>query len=243
MISNTEINEQDNSFSSKQLELRNPNSSWKTVGVRVRSQDLVVLNQRLRLYGFETLGQLVADFLATKFPPLTEDRQIQAMEGNTQSFGLKTLVNCTAFDPTFYKNVDLDDMLKYLLTIRRLDNKHTKDIVSYFRRFRDLFFGVQPEEILKFQPPKRGCIIQAMRHFGSYYFYKTNNPECKELIDKIINRYGLDIALDMHQRIYIVDDNLVSNKVKDLLVIQGDLGLTVKVGLFSRLREDEINYA
>jgi hypothetical protein len=82
-----------------------------------------------------------------------------------------------------------------------------------------------------------------MRHFGNYYFYKTNNPECKELIDKIINRYGLDIALDMHQRIYIVDDNLVSNKVKDLLVIQGDLGLTVKVGLFSRLREDEINYA
>jgi hypothetical protein len=68
MMSNTKINEQDNSFSSKQLELRNPNSSWKTVGVRVRPQDLPVLNQRLRLYGFETLGQLVADFLTTKFP-------------------------------------------------------------------------------------------------------------------------------------------------------------------------------
>src|SRR5829696_6302852 len=106
MISSTEINEQDNSFSSKQLELRNQNSNWKTVGVRIRSQDLPVLNQRLRLYGFETLGQLVADFLITKFPPLTEDRQIQAMESNTQSFGLKTLVNGVSFDPTFYKNVD-----------------------------------------------------------------------------------------------------------------------------------------
>src|SRR5215204_6685579 len=126
MMSNTETNEQDQNFRSKQLELRNQNSNWKTVGVRIRSQDLPVLNQRLRLYGFETLGQLVADFLATKFPPLTGDRQIQAMEGNTQSFGLKTLVNGAAFDPTFYKNVDLDDMLKYLLTIRRLDNKHTK---------------------------------------------------------------------------------------------------------------------
>ncbi len=76
MMSNTETNEQDDSFSSRQLESRNPNSNWKTVGVRVRSQDLPVLNQRLGLYGFETLGQLVADFLITKFPPLTEDRQI-----------------------------------------------------------------------------------------------------------------------------------------------------------------------
>ncbi|MFL6498543.1 MAG: hypothetical protein ACJ70U_07590 [Nitrososphaera sp.] len=209
MMSSKVINKQDSNFSSKQLESRNTNSSWKTVGVRVRSQDLPVLNQRLRLYGFETLGQLVADFLTTKFPPLTEDRQIQAMDSNTQSIGLKTLVNGASFDPTFYKNVDFDDMAKYLLTIRKLDIKHVKDIVSYFWRFRDLFFGTRPEEILKFRPPKRGWIIQAMSHFGNYYFYKTNNPEFKELIDKIINRYGLNIGLDMYQRIYIVDDNFV----------------------------------
>jgi hypothetical protein len=81
-----------------------------------------------------------------------------------------------------------------------------------------------------------------MRHFGNYYYYKTNNPECKELVEKIINRYGLNIGLDMHQRIYIVDDNFVSNKVKQLLAIQGDIGQTVKVGLFTGLREDEIIY-
>ena len=238
MSSNNEINEQNNNLSIKQTEVKNQVIYWKTVGVRIRSQDLPILNQRLRLYGFETLGQLVSDFLTTKFPPITEDRQIQAMDSNTQSNGLKTLVNSGSFEPTFYKNVNLDDMLKYLLTIRKLDNKHVKDIVSYFRRFRDLFFGPQPEEILKFNPPKRGWIIQAMRHFGNYYYYKTNNPECKELVEKIINRYGLNIGLDMHQRIYIVDDNFVSNKVKHLLAIQGDIGQTVKVGLFTGLRED-----
>jgi hypothetical protein len=74
------------------------NSSWKTVSVRTRPQDLPVFNQRLRLYGFETLGQLVADFLTTKLLPLTEDRQIQAMESITQSFGLKTLINGVSFD-------------------------------------------------------------------------------------------------------------------------------------------------
>ena len=46
----------------------------------------------------------------------------------------------------------------------------------------------------------------------------------------------------MHQRIYIVDDNFVANKIRDLLAIQGDMGLTIKVGLFSGLREDEIIY-
>jgi intergrase/recombinase len=242
MMRSSEIIGQNNNLSIKQTEVKNQVIYWKTVGVRIRSQDLPILNQRLRLYGFETLGQLVSDFLTTKFPPITEDRQIQAMDSNTQSNGLKTLVNSGSFEPTFYKNVNLDDMLKYLLTIRKLDNKHVKDIVSYFRRFRDLFFGPQPEEILKFNPPKRGWIIQAMRHFGNYYYYKTNNPECKELVEKIINRYGLNIGLDMHQRIYIVDDNFVSNKVKHLLAIQGDIGQTVKVGLFTGLREDEIIY-
>jgi hypothetical protein len=90
------------------------------------------------------------------------------MDSNTQSNDLTTLFNSSSFEPTFYKNVNFDDMLKYLLTIRRLDNKHVKDIVSYFRRFRDVFFGPQSEEILIFSPSKRGWIIQAMRHFGNY---------------------------------------------------------------------------
>ena len=38
--------------------------------------------------------------------------------------------------------------------------------------------------------------------------------ESQELIEKIINRYGLNIGLDMHQKIYIVDDNYVVNSVK-----------------------------
>ena len=44
----------------------------------------------------------------------------------------------------------------------------------------------------------------------------------------------------MHQRIYIVDDNYVINKVKDLVAIPGEIGLTVKVGVYSGLRQEEI---
>jgi len=81
------------------------------------------------------------------------------MDNNIQSNGLKPLANVASFEPTFYKNVDYDDMLKYLLTIRKLNNKHVRDIVSYFRRSCDVFFGPQPEEILKLKSPKRGWIL------------------------------------------------------------------------------------
>jgi hypothetical protein len=176
------------------------------LGVRIKSKNLPQFNRRFSLYGFETLGALVADFLAGRFPVITEDRQIQSLDSNLQSNGMQTTVN-GQFEPTFYKNIDLDDMLNYLLNIRKFQNHNSRSLVTYFRRFRDIFFGPNPSEILKLTPHKRSWILQAIRHFGNYYNYKTNNPECKELIEKIINRYGLNIGLDMHQKIYIVDDN------------------------------------
>ena len=184
-----------------------------------------LFNRRLSLYGFETLGTLVGDFLAGKFPVITEDRQIQSLDSNLQDAGMKTVLN-GQFEPTFYKNIDLDDMLNYLLNIRKFQNHNARSLVNHFRRFRDMFFGPDPVEILKLTPHKKSWILQAMRHFGNYYNYKTNNPECKELIEKIINRYGLNIGLDMHQKIYIVDDNYVLNSVKKLVTIPGEIGLT-----------------
>jgi hypothetical protein len=40
--------------------------------------------------------------------------------------GRKTSVNGAPFDPMFYKNVDFDGMLKYLLTNRKLTAKMQK---------------------------------------------------------------------------------------------------------------------
>jgi intergrase/recombinase len=216
--------------------------AWKNINIKVRLNDLPALNQRLGLYGYETLGQLVKDFVVSKFPQLTEDRQIQHMDGNLQGNGLRTLVS-GKFENTFYKGADLDDMLHYFLTIRRMQSKTAKGLVSYFRRYRDIFFGPSPPiELLSLKPHKRSWILQSMKHFGNYYFYKTNNPECRELVQKIIDRYSLNVGLDHHQRIYIVDDNYVDEKVRLLMAIPGDIGLTVKVGLFSGLREEEIVY-
>jgi hypothetical protein len=79
-------------------------SEWKTIGIRIKAKDLPLFNRRLSLHGFETLGALVADFLTGKFPVITEDRQIQTLDYNTQANGMKTVLD-GQFEPTFYKNV------------------------------------------------------------------------------------------------------------------------------------------
>jgi hypothetical protein len=47
-------------------------------------------------------------------------------------------------------------------------------------------------------------------------------------------------SLKMHQKIYIVDDNYVVNSVKKLITIPGEIGLTIKIGLYTGLRQEEI---
>jgi intergrase/recombinase len=217
--------------------------NWKTFGVKIKHKDVPVLNQRLKLYGYDTLTELTKDFILGKFPVITEDRQIQAIESNIQSNGLKTaMVVNEQFEPSFYKYTDLDDMLNYLLNIRKLQKHYASSLVSYFHRHRDTFFGPDPVQILQLTPHRRMWILQAMRQFGNYYNYKTNNPECKELIEKIITRFGLNVGMDVQHRVYIVDDNFVAEKIKLLTAIPGDVGFTIRVGLYSGLREDELVY-
>jgi hypothetical protein len=219
-----------------------PKSNWKTVGAKVREGDLGTFNKRLSLYGYETLGQLVGDFIAAKFPKVTEDRQIDAIGDNIQNSGLKTVINGVPFEPTFYKNVDIEELFNYLVNIRRSQKHASRCAANYFARYSDVFFGREPRKLLRLTPRKRSWILVSMRYFGNYYNYKTGNPECKDLIERIIDRFGLNVGLDNQQKVYLVDDNYVSSKVTDLMKIEGQIGLTVKVGLLSGLREGEIIY-
>ncbi|MGB6528855.1 MAG: hypothetical protein WBF33_12175, partial [Candidatus Nitrosopolaris sp.] len=159
------MNYRDNSLGKQSEAMTVKKCDWKTIGVRIKAKDLALFNRRLSLYGFETLGALVGDFLAGKFPVITEDRQIQSLDSNLQDAGMKTVLN-GQFEPTFYKNIDLDDMLNYLLNIRKFQNHNARSLVNYFHRFRDIFFGPDPAEILKLTPHKKSWILQAIRHFG-----------------------------------------------------------------------------
>ena len=46
----------------------------KSLTARVKPEDLIVFNQRLKLFGFDSINELVHEFIAGKFPQITEDK-------------------------------------------------------------------------------------------------------------------------------------------------------------------------
>ena len=73
----------------KQLESRGKTSykkyGWKNVAVKIKENDLVLLNRQLGRLGYQTLGDLVKDVLLGKITHVNEENQIEAMKINLQS--------------------------------------------------------------------------------------------------------------------------------------------------------------
>ena len=85
---------------------------WRTVSARIRSKDLMILNQRLHIFGYVTLNELVSEFINGKFPHITEDRQIDNMNTNTQATDQDTVLH--GYNNDFFEKVDLDDYVAIL---------------------------------------------------------------------------------------------------------------------------------
>ena len=216
-------------------------TEFKTIGTKIKNMDIPILNQRLKIYGYQTIGELIHDFIKTKFPPIHDDEELRSMKANLQQNG--QLTSLSGSYPSFLNNIDYDEMLKFYTNNLRLHNKSARDLVSYFRRYYDIFFGNHPDEVLKYAPHKRSWILQSMKKFASYYKYKTGNPDCEDVVKRMIERYNLNVSLDMKRAIYVVDDQFVASKIQKLMEIQGEVGFIIKVGLFSGIREEEIIYS
>jgi intergrase/recombinase len=226
-----------------QVESSNNNHSpeYKTIGTKVKIIEIPIMNQRLKIYGYQTIGELIHDFISSKFPPIHDDEQLKALKVNLNQSGQFTALSGAY--PSFLNNIDYEEMFSYYINNLKLHTKSARDLVSYFRHYSDIFFGNHPDEILKFAPHKRSWILQSMKKFTYYYRFKTGNPDCEDVVKRMIERYNLNVSLDMKRAIYVVDDQFVANKVMILMGIQGDIGFTIKVGLFSGLREDEMIYS
>ncbi len=212
---------------------------WKNVAVKIRENDLVILNRQLGRLGYETLGDLVKDLLLGKIAHFTEERQIEAMKINLQSSGQNTAQLGGYYD--FYKSVDIDDLLKEYM--KRYHPKTSQCFVSYFRRYADIFFANNPDtELFMLKPHKRSWILQSMKKIGEYYFWKYNTTDIRDLVKRIIERYQLNKDLDMKDRVYLVNPHYLQTKLKALMSIPGEIGFTVRVGLFTGLREEELYY-
>ena len=48
------------------------NDNRRSLTARVKPEDLPIINQRLKLYGFSSINELVHDFIKGKFPQITK---------------------------------------------------------------------------------------------------------------------------------------------------------------------------
>ena len=212
---------------------------WKNVAVKVKDNDLIAMNRQLDRLGYETLGELVKDLMTGKITRLTDDKQIDAMKSNLQASGQNTVQSGNYYD--FYKNIDTNDLLKEYN--KRYHSRTAVSLVNYFKRYTDIFFGPEPNtELFKLKPHKRAWILQAMKRFGDYYFWKYNSREVQNLVKSVIERYMLNRDLDMKNKIYLVNPNYLQTKINTLMAIPGEIGFTVRMGLFTGLREEELYY-
>ena len=209
------------------------------MGTKVKNIDIPILNQRLKIYGYQTIGELIHDFIKAKFPPIYDDQELRSMKTNLQQNGQLTTLSGSY--PSFLNNIDYDEMLKFYINNLRLHNKSARDLVSYFRRYYDIFFGSHPDEILKYAPHKRSWILQSMKKFAHITSTKQEIQTVKMLLRRMIERYNLNVSLDMKRAIYVVDDKYVASKIQKLMEIQGEVGFIIKVGLFSGTRERRNN--
>lgn len=114
-------------------------TEWVAMNVKVRREDISILNQRLRLLGFETLEQLTKELINGTFPHVTEDKQIANLTDNVDKSGLKSILE-GGHNTDFYMKANTQDMYDYYLNVRKFHINTCRDLVSYFKRFRDVFF-------------------------------------------------------------------------------------------------------
>ena len=192
-------------------------SEWKTVGAKIRNEDLPVLNKQLDRLNYFTLGNLVKDLLAGKITRLTDDQQVNIMTTNLQTNGQVTGLSGKPYD--FYSQIDIDDFRRYLGG--KYQQRTGNCYASYFEKYAHIFFGLNPDlELFKLNPHKRSWILQSIKRFGDYY-YRKYNREVIQLIRQIIERY-LNKDLDMKDKIYLVSPQFIEEKVKQIVELSGE---------------------
>jgi hypothetical protein len=215
-------------------------SPWKSVTVRLKENDLAILNNKLRTNGFETFSEFIHAWLKGYYPRHEKNDQIERLIVRLREKNIKDPLT-GEFSPTFYRNVNHDDLLQDL-SKRYVYKKHAKDLVNYFKRYVDIFY-TNPELIRSESGHKRAWICDAMRRFGEYYDRKFQNPELKLLIQEIIERYELNKKMRIHDRVWLSDEGYLRKAVQSVLKVPGEMGTLIKFALYSGLRGEEITYA
>lgn len=213
------------------------------VSARITEDLLQALNVRLKVDGYQNIGQLLRDYSTYKFPKYSKDEQVEKLLDRIKDRNIKDPFTGEVDSVTFYENVEKADFLNYLLKRYHLYDKHGRDMFKYWEKWCKVFF-TKPELILTESPSVREWITGAMKRFGEYWDLKFHDPEVRLLIDEIIRRYRMGKDINRHSKAVLMASKFQLQKlIPDLLEIAaGDLGLIMRMGLFTGLRQVELVY-
>lgn len=72
------------------------------------------LNIRLKSDGFKTFSEFVHAYIDGKYPSFQRNVQVEKLQNRLREKGITDPLT-GEFNPTFYRNFDAEEMLKYLL--------------------------------------------------------------------------------------------------------------------------------
>ena len=73
---------------------------------------------------------------------LQKEKQIDNLYNNDDKSGQKSLLE-GGYNRDFYERANTQDMYDYYLNIRKFHKNTCRDLISYFKRFRDIFFSIE----------------------------------------------------------------------------------------------------
>ena len=76
------------------------------MGVRVKEEDLYLLNQKLELNGFKTLNEFVHAWIKGEYPTHENNEQVERLIQRIRDKGIRDPLT-GEFNPTFYRNFRL----------------------------------------------------------------------------------------------------------------------------------------
>jgi hypothetical protein len=170
------------------------------IGGKMYEDEFMVLNVRLKRYGYESTIALLRDFKDGIFPEDYFKPQGALHMGQNQSnSGALSLIDGKP-NPDFFNHIDYEKMFEFYRNELKLSERYARSCCNYFKYNWRTFFGDHPEELQKSTVDQRQWIVLSFRNFAKYYLRLTGSDEVEEAVRLRIKRYSLNIGLGFENR-------------------------------------------
>jgi len=213
------------------------------IGGKMYEDELMVLNIRLKRYGYESTIALLRDFKDGIFPEdYFKPQGAISMGQNQSNSGAISLIDGKP-NPDFFNHIDYEKMFEFYRNELKLSERYARSCCNYFKYNWRIFFGDHPEELQKLTVDQRQWIVLSFRNFAKYYLRLTGSDDVEEAVRLRIKRYSLNVGLGFENRLILVDEGYISRMSKAIVErVKGELGIISQMGLFGGTREDELVY-